>query len=323
MLVLPSVLSTAVNCLPTAVCSPHVRHATPHSFVLFLLQSTLAEPCGYNRKTSDKTRTYTVLQCQQSSRHTSLQQQQIQRLPQRQTNKTDVEAPPTLPSAEQHEPTTNQSVQQLPQNCSEDEELKLTLIECKPVDTLPSSSYQMYACRPRGSSSSSQTTLTTSLGKLSVNEGNSCCRAATGDSKTNGDCGGQSKVDLVITTCGVARRKQEDVERRSRKGIATITSKLKSAPRAATIGVLAKKLRALPLAGNSKGVVTPQHNAAQECADEDVHEASINRLSSHVSIDSAKSTISNSSLKDLDDTEFTGSELAHYMGELNRERLVH
>lgn len=36
----------------------------------------------------------------------------------------------------------------------------------------------------------------------------------------------------------------------------------------------------------------------------------------HTSIDSAN-TISNSSLQDLDDPEFTGSELAHYMGELN------
>lgn len=32
---------------------------------------------------------------------------------------------------------------------------------------------------------------------------------------------------------------------------------------------------------------------------------------------SIESTISNSSLQDLDETEFTGSELARYMGELN------
>ncbi|XP_011878872.1 PREDICTED: neuromedin-U receptor 2-like isoform X2 [Vollenhovia emeryi] len=42
------------------------------------------------------------------------------------------------------------------------------------------------------------------------------------------------------------------------------------------------------------------------------------RFQSHPSIESAN-TISNSSLQDLDETEFTGSELARYMGELNFE----
>lgn len=40
------------------------------------------------------------------------------------------------------------------------------------------------------------------------------------------------------------------------------------------------------------------------------------RFQSHPSIESAN-TISSSSLQDLDETEFTGSELAQYMGELN------
>lgn len=40
------------------------------------------------------------------------------------------------------------------------------------------------------------------------------------------------------------------------------------------------------------------------------------RFQSHPSIESAN-TISNSSLQDLDETEFTGTELARYMGELN------
>jgi hypothetical protein len=138
----------------------------------------------------------------------------------------------------------------------------------------------------------------------------------------------------VVTTRGVTgqaaddrnnitRLKQEGVERRRRKGIVTITNKLKSAPRAATIGVLARKLRALPLAANAKSVVTPQQKVAQERPDEGVNEAAMNMLSSHVSTDSANSTISNSSLKDLDEAEFTGAELAHYMGELNRQTLAH
>lgn len=40
------------------------------------------------------------------------------------------------------------------------------------------------------------------------------------------------------------------------------------------------------------------------------------RFQSHPSIDSAN-TISNSSLQDYDETEFSGIELARYMGELN------
>jgi hypothetical protein len=303
-----------------------------------MLQSTLAEPCGYNRKTSNKIRTYSVLHYQQSSRHTSLQQQQVQRQPQRPRNKTDDKALPTLPSAERHKSTANQSVQQLlPQNCSDDEEVKRTPIECRPValsaDTVPCSSYEMYAYRPRGFSNASQTTLTTSLGKLSLNEGSHCRRsesnvAAGDDAKTsNGDCGKHSTPADVISTDGDGtsstrngtRQKQDDAtDPRSRKGVVAFTSKFKSSPRAAAIGVLARKLRALPLAGSTKHDFTRQ----QERGNEDIPEGSTNKLSSHVSIDSAKSTISNSSLKDLDGAEFVGSELAHYMGELNQQRMV-
>jgi hypothetical protein len=304
-----------------------------------MLQSTLAEPCGYHRRTSNKVRTYSVLHCQQSSRHASLQQHQVQRQPQRPRNKTDDKAVPTLSGAEHHKSTANQSVQQLlPQNYSDDEELKLTPIECRPValsaDTVPCDSYEMYAYRPRGSSNSSQTTLATSLGKLSLNDGSHFRRsesnvAAANDAKTsNGDCGKHSTPDDVSPTDGggggtsstsnSTRRKQDGIDPRSRKGVVAFTSKFKSAPRAAAIGELARKLRALPLAGSTKHVFTLE----QERGNEDIPEGSINRLSSHVSIDSAKSTISNSSLKDLDGAEFVGSELAHYMGELNQQRLV-
>ena len=308
-----------------------------------MLQSTLAEPCGYNRKTSKKNRTYSVLQCQHSSRHTSLQQ--VQRQSQRQRNKPDDNVLPIIPSAERHTSTANQSVQQLSQNCRADKEVRLKLSECRPVelsaDTVPCSSNQMYAYRPRGSSNSSQTTLTTSLGKLSLNDGSICRRvesnvpAADDANTSNGDCGKQSTLDTVIPTGSGGTGKatdskskstrpiQEDIEPRSRKGVVTLTSRIKSVPRAAAICVLSRTMRALPLASSTKHFVAPQHRAEQEHGnDEDVPEGSINRLSSHVSIDSAKSTISNSSLKDLDGAEFVGSELAHYMGELNQQRLV-
>jgi hypothetical protein len=297
-----------------------------------VLQSTLADPCGGHRKTSNKIRTYSVLYYQQSSRHTSLQQQQqVQRQPQRPRDKTKDKALPTLPSAEQHKSTANQSVRQLlAQNCSDDEDVRLTSIECRQValsaDTVPCSSYEMYAYRPRQSSNSSQTTLTTSLGKLSLNDGSHCRPsesdvAAADDAKTsNGDCRKHSTAagGGTSSTNNSTRQKQDGIEPRSRSGVVAFTSKFKSAPRAAAIGVLARKLRALPLAGNTKHVFTPQ----QERRNEDIPEGSISRLSSHVSIDSAKSTISNSSLKDLDGAEFVGTELAQYMGELNQQRLV-
>jgi hypothetical protein len=104
------------------------------------------------------------------------------------------------------------------------------------------------------------------------------------------------------------------VGHRSSNGIATITKRLKSAPRPAAIGALAKKLRSLSLPGNTKSIFAPQQQKESE---------GIHQTPSHVSIESAKSTISDSSLQDLDETEFVGSELARYMGELNQQRLVH
>jgi len=58
------------------------------------------------------------------------------------------------------------------------------------------------------------------------------------------------------------------------------------------------------------------NDASRATKSENVSVASPPRFHSHPSIESAN-TISNSSLQDLDKTEFIGSELAQYMGELN------
>jgi hypothetical protein len=108
------------------------------------------------------------------------------------------------------------------------------------------------------------------------------------------------------------------VEQRRSNSIVAVTKRLKYAPRTTALGVLAKTLRSLSLPGNTKNIFTSQHKTERS---EDVNGTSINRLSSHVSIGSAKSTISDSSLQDLDVTEFVGSELAGYMAELNQQRL--
>jgi hypothetical protein len=308
----------------------------------------------------------------------SLQQQQFQRqqqtsqLQRHRSNSDHLQKPlhtQSLPNKEQRKSSMNQTEQQAHQqfrrlNSGDYEDQSLTPIERKlhgkpavdsSMDVMASNSYPMYVCRPRGSSNSSQTTITTSLGKLSLNEGNNNCRSeaalAASDETTarggtvtsNGHCRKQSKLDLTVindrklqvtskdvgdknnVTCqGKCKQKCDGncVGLRSGNGIAAITKKLKSAPRAATIGVLAKKLRSLPLPGNTKSIFAPQHKVEQQQENEDIQEAPINRLSSHVSIESAKSTISDSSLQDLDETEFVGSELARYMGELNQQTLV-
>ncbi|XP_076390131.1 pyrokinin-1 receptor isoform X2 [Megachile rotundata] len=79
--------------------------------------------------------------------------------------------------------------------------------------------------------------------------------------------------------------------------------KMQSPPRAVTIGTKGlfshqQKVPTIPL---SKPEVTTEQQP---------------RFQSHPSIESAN-TISNSSLQDFDETEFTGTELARYMGELN------
>lgn len=326
-----------------------------------MLQSTLADPCGCNQKNSNKRRAYSALLCRQNNRHISLQQQQLQRqqhanqLQRRRSNSDDLQKP--LPNKAQ-----SQAHQQFRRHNSGDSgDQSLTPIERKlqgkPVessmDLMASNSYPMYVHRPRGSSNSSQTTTTTSLGKLSLNGGNNNGRSesalAASDETTvrdgavtsNGHCRKQLKLDLIVingrkmNTCDVTSKDVEDknnvtcqgkfkqksdgncVGQLSGNGIAAITKRLKSAPRPAAIGVLAKKLRSLSLPGNTKSIFAPQHKVEQQNETEDIHEAP-----SHVSIESAKSTISDSSLQDLDETEFIGSELARYMGELNQQRIV-
>lgn len=328
-----------------------------------MLQSTLAEPCGCNRETSNKRRTYSVLRLQQTSRQMSLQQQQQLHCRQqtiqlkRHRNISEDSQKQSLPDTEQHK-TTKSQTEQVHQQCNrEDEEQELSLIDrrlhCKTVES-SCNSYPMYAYAPRGSSNSSLTTLTTSLGKISLNEGNNNCRSestlAVSDETTarhgalagNGHCKKQLKLGFVVIndsntkTSDLKSKAVEDknnitsqgrrklkcdsncVGPRSSSGITAITNKLKSTPRGAAIGVLAKKLRSLPLPSNTKSIFITQHKMEEQHG----NEAPNNRLSSHVSVDSAKSTISNSSLQDVDETEFIGSELAHYMGELNQQRLV-
>jgi hypothetical protein len=171
-------------------------------------------------------------------------------------------------------------------------------------------------------------------------------KARRSSQTNNGHCRRQVKPDLiVINDCKIKTRnttsrdagnksnvtsqgklKQSngdncDGPRRS-KGIAAVTKRMKSAPRATAIGVLAKKLRSLSLPGNTKSIFVPQYKVEQQQDSDDIHGIPINRLSSHVSIESGKSTISDSSLQDLDETEFVGEELVRYMGQLNEQRLV-
>ncbi|XP_066602014.1 pyrokinin-1 receptor-like isoform X2 [Prorops nasuta] len=79
-----------------------------------------------------------------------------------------------------------------------------------------------------------------------------------------------------------------------------------------SLGLLAERLRF-----GTKGLFAKQHRAIIEPQfTSEVATAITPRFRSQPSIDSAN-TISNSSLQDLDETEFTQIELAQYMGELN------
>jgi hypothetical protein len=291
------------------------------------------------------------------------QQQQFNSQQQRQRNRPDDLRKQlqtrSRPNTQHHKSPRNEtgqeaSLQPNRQGSVGDEEQSFAMIERRvlgkpaesPVDTAMSYSFPTYVYRPRGSSNSSQTTVTTSLGKLSLNEGNNNCQSESavavseetaprdGVLTVNGHCK-QSKLDPVVikdrktkiydVTSKYMEGKNsiKSQERRKIKcdsnyveppSIAVITNRFKCTPGASTIGVLAKKLRSLPLHGNTKSVATPQQKSEQRHENEDTR---------RISTDSAKSTISNSSLQDLDDTEFIGSELAHYMGQLNEQKLVH
>ncbi|XP_015116408.1 pyrokinin-1 receptor [Diachasma alloeum] len=83
--------------------------------------------------------------------------------------------------------------------------------------------------------------------------------------------------------------------------------------KAVTIGLLAERLRS-----STKELFAHQQRHSKPRARPDPLQKTQSRIKSHPSIESAN-TISNSSLQDLDETEFTGSELAEYMGEINIE----
>lgn len=86
-------------------------------------------------------------------------------------------------------------------------------------------------------------------------------------------------------------------------------------------GILAERLR-----HRTRGLFTPQHMKSSsrpikfKCAS-GLPQSSRNhqlKLQSRLSTESAN-TISNTSLQDMDTTEFSGSELSHCMGEINSE----
>ncbi|XP_017757031.1 PREDICTED: neuromedin-U receptor 2-like [Eufriesea mexicana] len=82
--------------------------------------------------------------------------------------------------------------------------------------------------------------------------------------------------------------------------------------KAVRLGILAERLRL-----GTKGLFSPQQKVATSPPlKPEAATALPPRFHSHPSIESSN-TISNSSLQDYDETEFSGTELARYMGELN------
>ncbi|KAF7991207.1 hypothetical protein HCN44_002769 [Aphidius gifuensis] len=78
-----------------------------------------------------------------------------------------------------------------------------------------------------------------------------------------------------------------------------------------SLGVLAERFRS-----GTKGLFTNQ-NRQQKSDNNNLQQQNVQTKIQHTLSIGSANTISNSSLQDLDETEFTGSELARYMGELN------
>ncbi|XP_063976912.1 pyrokinin-1 receptor-like [Diachasmimorpha longicaudata] len=83
--------------------------------------------------------------------------------------------------------------------------------------------------------------------------------------------------------------------------------------KAVTIGLLAERLRS-----STKELFAHQQRQSKLRTRADPSQKPQSKIKSRPSLES-ENTISNSSLQDLDDTEFTGCELAEYMGEINTE----
>ncbi|XP_046735582.1 pyrokinin-1 receptor-like [Diprion similis] len=128
----------------------------------------------------------------------------------------------------------------------------------------------------RGSSDSSQVTMTTSVSKKLCNEGNN-----------NAAFNFEHRVP-----------QEHSMETNPRSQKTVVLGILADRLRFGTRGLFASDVK------NTRPKVRPEVASAPP------------RLRSEASIESAN-TISNSSLQDLDETEFTGSELARYMGEVN------
>ncbi|XP_043520042.1 pyrokinin-1 receptor-like isoform X1 [Frieseomelitta varia] len=87
---------------------------------------------------------------------------------------------------------------------------------------------------------------------------------------------------------------------------------VQKSPRTVTLEILAERLRL----GTKELFSSQQKTAVRATSKPETTTVLPPRFQSHPSIDSAN-TISNSSLQDYDETEFSGMELARYMGELN------
>lgn len=183
--------------------------------------------------------------------------------------------------------------------------------------------------RSRGSSNSSQLTLTTSFGREN-DEGNNnqtiteniLMHSANLEPKCNGKNPSikETNVDSNNITSGLknnnlnAKRKVKctclNCEK-GKRGIASLTNKclFKSKSQAPTFGSIAKKIRLLPNATLNK---FSKDSSAENKNGENGHEPRKLKLTKTFS----SNTISNSSLQDLDESEFTSSELADIMGQM-------
>lgn len=180
------------------------------------------------------------------------------------------------------------------------------------------------AIRSRGSSNSSQITLTTSYGKMD-DDGNVLNTDTTTTTTTmrknmeevddnnkqrkNGKSG-------CCKNCGEKKKKGCGGGGSGGGGFSSLTNRciFKTKTQSATLETIAKKIKLLP---NGKFTKSSSATTTEKRKNSNNNKSGVNRHQNKKLTKTLSSyTISNSSLQDLDESEFTSSELAEIMGQM-------
>ena len=179
------------------------------------------------------------------------------------------------------------------------------------------------AIRSRGSSNSSQITLTTSYGKMD-DDGNvlNTDTTTTTTMKKNMEDDDNNKQRKngksgCCKNCGEKKKKGGGGGGSGGVGFSSLTNRciFKTKTQSATLETIAKKIKLLPNGKFTKSSSATTTEKRKTCNNN--NKSGVNRHQNKKLTKTLSSyTISNSSLQDLDESEFTSSELAEIMGQM-------